>query len=268
MIAGILAFLISLAIGVISAILGLGGGFLYVPSLSLVFGLDPKIAIGTSLAIMIFSSCAATIVYLKQKKVIFRISLLLIVPGILFSILGSLFTRFVDARILVGLFVVVLLIMAVQMLAPSFRIIRPLSVGPSCNLDFPGETENSPGARVSYVHLLTWGALGGLVSGVTGISGGIFFVPALIVTGIPVHAAVATSLFAIVVTSVSGAATHTVIGQISLPYLIIYGTGAAVGAGIGACLAPRIRPDHTRKFFGVMLILVALLMIQQKVLCG
>jgi hypothetical protein len=115
---------------------------------------------------------------------------------------------------------------------------------------------------------VVWGAIGGLVSGTTGISGGVFFVPALIVIGVPVHFAVATSLLTIIPTSISGAATHAVLGHISLPFLVVFGAGAGIGAYGGAFLAPRIHADHIRKFFGIMLIFIALLMIQQKILGG
>jgi uncharacterized membrane protein YfcA len=104
------------------------------------------------------------------------------------------------------------------------------------------------------------------VSGITGTSGGAFFVPALVGAGIPVHFAVATSLLTIIPTSVTGAATHALLGHLSLPFLIMYGGGAAVGAYAGASLAPRIHADHIKKVFGILLIGIALLMIQQKVL--
>ena len=55
------AGLIAIGIGIIAAIIGLGGGFFYVPTLSLIFGLDTKTAIGTSLTIMIFSAMSASV---------------------------------------------------------------------------------------------------------------------------------------------------------------------------------------------------------------
>jgi hypothetical protein len=102
---------------------------------------------------------------------------------------------------------------------------------------------------------------GGLVSGTTGISGGVLFVPALVVAGIPVHYAIATSLFAIVLTSLAGAGTQAALGNVSLPFLAVYGAGAAIGAYAGASVAPKIRADRIRSFFGVMLLVIAVLMI-------
>jgi len=117
----------------------------------------------------------------------------------------------------------------------------------------PGGRRTKDGfmVRVPYVHLIAWGALGGLLSGITGVSGGVCFVPALVIAGIPVHAAVAT---------------HTVSGQISPDYVVRYGVGAAAGAFIGALIAPRVKGNNIRQIFGMVLILVALIMIYQKVL--
>jgi len=265
--ATIIAFLIASGIGLVASIIGMGGGFLYVPTLTLVFGLDPKMAVGTSLAVMIISSSAATLVYWRQKKTLVSLAALLVLPAMLFSLLGSLVTVYFDARILVVIFSLVLILMSLQMLVPSLTLVPAIRWGPSFDVN-PVMGGASVPVRISCMHLVIWGAMGGLVSGITGTSGGAFFVPALVVIGIPVHFAVATSLLTIIPTSITGAATHAVLGDISPEFFVIYAGGAAIGAYAGASLAPRIPADHIRKGFGILLLLIALLMIQQKVLGG
>ena len=263
-----IAFFIAAGIGLISSIIGMGGGFLYVPTLTLIFGLDQKMAVGTSLAVMVFSSFAATLVYQRQQKILYAVAALLIVPGSIFSVLGSVLTSYIDAWILVVLFSFVLILMSLQMLIPSFRLVPPLLYGPSLQVHTSGPDEKNNSISIMYLHLVIWGAMGGLISGTTGISSGVLFVPALVAIGIPVHFAVATSLLTIIPTSLSGAATHAVLGHISLPFLAVYGAGAGIGAYAGASIAPRIHADHIRKFFGILLVVIALLMIQQKVIGG
>ena len=262
----VIAFIVATGIGFVASIIGMGGGFLYVPTLTLIFGFDQKMAVGTSLAVMVFSSCAATFVYWKQKKTLITIAAFLVLPAMVFSALGSLITIYFDARILVVLFALVLILMSLQMLVPSLNLVPAITWGPSFVVNPLDSPEHGGQVRIPCIHLVIWGAMGGLVSGVTGTSGGAFFVPALVVIGIPVHFAVATSLLTIIPTSVTGTATHAALGHISLPFLIVYGAGAAIGAYAGASLAPRIHADHIRKFFGILLIVIALLMIQQKVL--
>ncbi|MCX6689980.1 MAG: sulfite exporter TauE/SafE family protein [Methanoregula sp.] len=263
-----IAFLIAAGIGMISSGIGLGGGFLYVPTLTLIFGFDQKMAVGTSLAVMVFSSFAATICYHRQGKILYSAAVLLVVPAIIFAAVGSAITPYIDARILVVFFVIVLLIMSLQMLCPHLRIVREIGWGAFVEVSARKSGDSDERIRLPYLHLVVWGAMGGLISGTTGISGGVLFVPALVVTGIPVHYAVATSLFAIILSSLSGATTHAALGDVSLPFVAIYGAGAAIGAYTGAYVASRFPADQIKKFFAIMLIFIALLMIQQKILGG
>jgi hypothetical protein len=160
----------------------------------------------------------------------------------------------------------VLILISCQMLFPKLRVVRKIPFGPY--LSFPCKEpggEECP-VHIPASHLIVWGAMGGLVSGVTGTSGGAFFVPALVAIGVPIHFAVATSLLTIIPTSLAGASTHAILGHISLPYLALYGAGASVGAYTGATLAPRIHADTIKRVFGILLLIIAVIMIQQKVL--
>ena len=263
------AYLISLGIGVIAAVIGLGGGFLYVPTLTLIFGIDPKTAIGTSLAIMVFSSISASFWYQKQGVIVFKLALILLLPSMLGSVAGSYLTTLVDARILVAIFCIMLTMIALEMLLPWFRFLREIQAGPSFVLTASVPHQGTqPVARIWYSHLIFWGAAGGLLSGVTGTSGGAIFVPALATAGIPVHYAVATSMFTIILVSITGATTHAALGQIAWPFVAVYGAGAAFGAFIGANIAPYIREEQIRKIFSVLLLFIAVVMFQQKVLMG
>ena len=263
------AYFISIGIGIIAAIVGLGGGFLFVPTLSLIFGMDSKTAIGTSLAIIIFSSISASICYRKQGKILFGVALVLIVPCMIGSVIGSFLTTFVDDLILVIIFCIMLSLISLELLIPSFRFLKEVQFGPSFVLETTVKNQGiQPINRIWYSHLIVWGFIGGAVSGVTGTSGGVVFVPALATAGIPMYYAVATSLFTIIVVSISGASTHAVLGQIAWQYVIVFGAGAATGAFIGAHIAPRIEEAHIAKALGVLLLFIATLMFQQKVLMG
>jgi uncharacterized protein len=264
-----IAFPLSIGIGIIAAIVGLGGGFLYVPTLSLIFGLDPKTAIGTSLAIMIFSSLSASFWYRKQGVILYKVAFILIIPSMIASVLGSFITTFVDARILVAFFCIMLGMISTEMLIPSFRFLSEIQIGPSFVLETRvGLQGANLVGRIWYSHLIFWGFIGGLLSGVTGTSGGVIFVPALVTACIPVHYAVATSMFTIIVVSITGATTHATLGQIAWPYVAVYGAGAAFGAFIGAHIAPQIKETQIKKILGVLLLFIAVLMFQQKVLVG
>ncbi|MFA6362974.1 sulfite exporter TauE/SafE family protein [Methanoregula sp.] len=261
MILPVFAFLIALAIGIVAALVGLGGGFLYVPTLTLIFGLDQRMAVGTSLAVTVCASAAAAFCCARQKKILYTAAGCLIIPGMIGAALGAALTAYIDTRILVILFVLVLFLISVQMLRPACRLVGIVSRGPVLENHINGPGGENSSVSIPYAHLILWGTAGGLVSGTTGISGGVLFVPALVVAGIPVHYAVATSLFAIVLTSLAGAGTQAALGNVSLPFLAAYGTGAAIGAYAGASIAPKIRADRIQAFFGAMLLVIAVLMI-------
>ncbi|MDP3396953.1 MAG: sulfite exporter TauE/SafE family protein [Methanoregula sp.] len=261
------AFLISIGIGIIAAIIGLGGGFLFVPTLTLIFGLDTKTAIGTSLAIMVFSSISASFWYRKQGLILLKVALILIIPSMLTSMAGSYLTTLVDARILVTIFCLMLTLISLEMLFPWFRFLTEIRFGPSFVLSASVPQQGTqPVSRIWYSHLIFWGAVGGLLSGVTGTSGGAVFVPALATAGIPMHYAIATSMFTIIIVALTGATANAAFGQIAWPFVAIYGAGAALGAFIGTQIAPRIKEAQIKKIFSILLLCVAALMFQQKVL--
>ncbi|MFZ0004682.1 MAG: sulfite exporter TauE/SafE family protein [Methanoregula sp.] len=263
------AGLIAIGIGIIAAIIGLGGGFFYVPTLSLIFGLDTKTAIGTSLTIMIFSAMSASYWYRKQGIILYRVALIMIIPSMIASVIGTYLTTLVDARILVFIFCVMLTLISLEMLIPAFRFLTEVKWGPSFVLETQVDHQGKqPVERIWYSHLVFWGFAGGLLSGVTGTSGGALFVPALATAGIPVHYAIATSMFTIILVSITGATAHASIGQISWPFVAVYGAGAAFGAFIGANVAPKIKEQEIKKIFGCLLLFIAVLMFQQKVLMG
>lgn len=263
----LVAGVISLGIGIVAAVIGLGGGFFYVPTLTLLFNLDLNTAMGTSLAVMIFSSFAATFWYCRQGKILYKVALILIPPAVLFSVIGSAIAHYIDARILLAVFTCLLILISLEMLIPAFRFLVEIRCGPSFVLSAAVPYQGiQPITRIPYSHLLFWGAAGGLVSGLTGTSGGAIFVPALATIGVPLHYAVATSMFTVIPTVLAGTVSHAAFGQISLPFVIVYGIGAVIGGSLGTVVAARANEAQVRHIFGVLMLLMALLTICGQVL--
>lgn len=255
------AFLISTGIGGISAILGLGGGFLLVPSLTHLFGLDLKTAIGTSLAVTVFTALSAGIVYHSRKKICWKTGIVAAIPGVAGSILGAAVTGYLPTRILILLFSTLMFVLAFRMVFPDILRIPGIPVGPSfpetCDADGP-----DPGTvRIYYLPVAAWGFLSGMMSGTTGLSAGIVMVPALLGAGIPLLCAVGTSLGIIVAVSSAGAITHFSLGNYSSGYLIPCAAGVIFGAFAGAFLAPRVPAAFIRMIFGILVAGIALFMV-------
>ena len=103
---------------------------------------------------------------------------------------------------------------------------------------------------------------GGLVSGLLGVGGGILLVPLMaLFLRMPLHAAVATSMFTMVFTTLSGVAQHWTLGNVNLEYVLLLAPGALVGAQMGAWLCKRISGEKLSLFFAVIVLVVSVQMI-------
>lgn len=118
-----------------------------------------------------------------------------------------------------------------------------------------------PTARRTLV-LIAIGLLGGLLSGAFGVGGGIVLVPLLVnFAGLDQRRASATSLLAILPTSVAGSASYLAHGQVDLLAAAIIAVGAITGSLLGSALLERLPLAALRWLFVVLLVVVAIRMV-------
>jgi len=253
----ILAFTIAIVIGVLAAVLGVGGGFLMVPVFTILFGLDQKMAIGTSLAVIVATSLSGSFAFARQGRVFYRAAIVMIIPGIIGAVIGGFTTAILPGSWLALIFSGVIIIFAVAMFSGDRNLIFPIKVGPSFSEECRDRFSTCITMRMYYLHLILWGFLSGLIGAVCGLGGGVVNVPALFILGLPIHFAAASSTFIIFFTSLSGAVVHIILGHI-LPWLAaVFAAGGFFGAQIGSRLAIRIPADSLRKIIAGMFILIA-----------
>lgn len=238
------------AIGTYSAMVGVGGGFLTVPALILLFDMPHNVAVGTSLVSVTLTGLSATVVYMRQGATDFKAAAsfgLASLPG---AAWGASLTSEVDQSTFFRLFALLLVAMAALiMLAPRntfgaapgplalFQAI--LSFGPRITLvrrSYRGDY---------YQYNLAYGLIVsvviGFLAGFFGISGGILEVPMLMyLFSFPTHVAVATSAPILSVAAASGTVTHVVYGEVQLYLALALGLGVLVGAQVGARLSPHM----------------------------
>ena len=109
MILPVFAFLTTIAIGIVAALAGFGGSFLYVPLPHL--DLRPRPADGRR-----YQACHHRVHLCCRRVLLCTAAGCRIIPGIIGAALGSVLTTYIDTHILVILFVLVLLLIAIQML--------------------------------------------------------------------------------------------------------------------------------------------------------
>ncbi|WP_148882348.1 sulfite exporter TauE/SafE family protein [Thermococcus aciditolerans] len=238
-------FAVGVFIGILAALFGLGGGFLIVPTLNFL-GVEIHHAVGTSSAAVVFTSLSSAIAYSRQKRIHYKVGLLLASTAVIGAYIGAWLTSFISAAQLKVIFGLALVIVAV-------RIYRKKTAEPS-------EVKLEE-VEVNYKLVPIGGFFAGIASGLLGVGGGIINVPFLTYLGLPIHYAVATSSFAIVFTATAGALKHYAMGNVETQWLVLLVPGLIIGAQLGARIAKRTRASSLKRAFAVVMALLALRMI-------
>ncbi len=267
-----LVFIVAIFIGIIAAMVGIGGGALMVPIMILLLGVEPHQAVGTSLHVIILTATSSTIAYYIQRRIDFKVGLLMPLVTIPGSVLGAYTTKLISPKGIVGVFGAFLILVALKMLTSRER-----RKGENAERSALGKDLNEGGESIrtlidrdgkvfTYRPKIKLGLLlgfsAGFASGFLGIGGGALMVPILnLVVGLPIHLAVATSMFIMVFSASFGATTHFLMGNLVPEYVVLLGAGVILGAQIGARTAKRLKASKLRKAFAVVLIFTGLRML-------
>lgn len=233
----ILVLALSLIIGLSLGVLGGGGSILTVPILVYVAGFGPKEAIAASLFVVGVTSVVSVVSHARRGRVWWRTGLLFGAAGMAGAFAGGLLGGHIPGQIL-------LIAFAVMMVATSIAMLR-------------GRKKKDDGGAAPVKHelplgrVLLDGAVVGLITGLVGAGGGFLVVPALaLLGGLPMAAAVGTSLVVIAMKSFAGLAGYLTSVQLDWG-LVLAVTAAAIGGTlIGSRIAGRIPEDVLRKAFG------------------
>jgi uncharacterized membrane protein YfcA len=239
-----LALLLSAALGASLGLLGGGGSILAVPMLVYVGGVEPRAAIGMSLAIVGITSLFAGLLHARAGNVDGRLAALFGLLGVGVSYYGARATRGMRPEVLLVLFG------AVMLVAGTTMLIRR-------------RAEGAAGARPAHPLALVPVALGlGLLTGALGVGGGFLVVPALVLFGgLPMRSAVGTSLFVIAVNCAAGFLAHLSDHDLDLARTAVFTAAALAGAIAGQRLAGRFSPKALRTAFGVLVVVLALVLL-------
>jgi uncharacterized membrane protein YfcA len=255
--------------GLIGSLLGLGGGIIVIPALTLALGFSMQEAVGASLIGVIASSTGSASRYVQQGFVNVKLGMLLETTTTVGSIIGALIAIYTDQKILALVFAVMLLYSAVYMLRRPERTISPESAeldGQMLDLSCT-YTDSRSGNEVCYGVKgiktgMGAGLLAGATSGMLGVGGGVIKVPVMnTCMCVPMKAATATSNFMIGVTALAGAVVYYSYGLISPVLAGTVAVGVIVGSFIGTHITFRSEGNSIRKMFSIVLFMIAALMI-------
>ena len=230
------------AMGLVISALGAGGSMFIVPVFLYLFHEPMPVATGTSLAVVGAGALVGALMHYRQGNLRLRVALAFSLGSTVAAPVGAWAHAFVPDRVAVALFSAVLVIAAARMLGGT-----------------PEVKENAEPHRLRVLVPLGVGV--GLLTGFLGVGGGFVILPALVIVArLPLRQAVGTSLAVISLTSITGAAGYAVKGLVSADLLVSVGSGAMLGALLGAPLSSRLPERPMRYGFAALAAGVSLYM--------
>ena len=263
---GLLMLAGGVAAGAFGSILGLGGGILIVPLLTLVFGLPLREAVAVSLVCVIVTSSASAGVYLERRQANLRLGMVLELFTAAGAIIGGSIAFLIDERLLAGLFAILLVYVAATMAGGLRRqtVPEPITDDETPPASPAPEPAARPQADMGYradrLPLAAAGSVGaGVASALLGIGGGLIKVPLMhLVLGVPLRIATATSNLMIGITASASAIVYLLRGGIDAYVAGPTAVGVFVGASLGSRLGHRIGQRALRLLFVVVLLYTAI----------
>ena len=264
---------IGAAVGFLSGVFGVGGGFLLTPLLIFI-GVPPTVAVASSANQLVGASVSGVLAHWRRGRVDFKMGFTLLMGGLAGSVLGvwlfTLFARLGQIELVISLCYVVLLgvlgsMMGFESARAMLRRRRPGAARRKLHRHnwlhgLPLKTRFRKSQL--YISALLPVGLGfavGMLSAVMGIGGGFLMVPAMIYTlGMPTAMVPGTSLLQIIfvaanVTILQAYTTHTVDAVLALLLLV----GGVIGAQFGTRFGTRLRGEQLRFLLAVLVIAVA-----------
>ncbi|PWB62287.1 MAG: permease [Bradyrhizobiaceae bacterium] len=264
-----------IAVGFISGMFGIGGGFLMTPLLIFV-GIAPAVAVATVASHIAASSFSGVTSYWRRRALDLALAMMLLAGGILGTLAGvwlfSVLRRIGQLDLTIALSYVVLLgAVGGLMITESARAIFRARSGRPAVVRRPGSHIWIHGlpfklrfkqSRI-YVSVIPVWAIGffiGFVGAIMGIGGGFLLVPALIyLMRVPTNVVVGTSMVLTLVTMASATVMHAVSNhQVDAVLALILMVGGVIGAQFGARAGQRIRAEQLRLLLGILVMMVGL----------
>ena len=262
----LLTLLFGALVGFSLGLTGGGGAIFAVPLLVYGLGVPAREAVGVSLLTVGATSLVGFVQRARSRLVEFPTGLLFALAGMIGAPLGALLADRIPEAVLLGLFAVLMLVIAVRMWLKAadatahLPIIMNDDAGPTCQRDPEGKL------RLTSQCAMLLGVIGlgaGVLSGLFGVGGGFIIVPALVMfTGMGIQRAIGTSLLVITLIGVSGTASHLLAGKdLTLSTAGLFTAGSIAGLFAGSALAQRLAGPTLQRIFAAAIVLVAMFVV-------
>jgi uncharacterized membrane protein YfcA len=263
----IILFLISIFAGFLGSLLGLGGGIIIVPTLTLIFKVDIRYAVAASLISIIATSSSGAGNFIKEKLTNIRVAVLLELGTVAGALTGFFISSEINAKWLYLLFGFFLIFSALMMLRKPGDQLSSFSHPWSLKLNLSGTFSHEIKGPISYqVANVPFGLFSmyfaGILSALLGIGSGIFKVLAMdTAMKLPIRVSTATSNFMIGVTAAASAGAYFLKGDMRPEITSPVALGIFLGSWVGGRMMSKIPTSHLRKLFVIILMVVSFQMI-------
>lgn len=265
----IASVVVGLGIGVLSGMLGIGGGTVLVPVFKLGFLLPPIVCTGTSLLVVVLSSASGAVTHVRNRTCLLKVGVAAGLGGACMSPVGVwLASQSPDWAIMVAS-ALVILYSSITMLRKAIKAPKPARATAAATEAAVADAAPAPALPAVTGRQAALGfAIGlaaGLMGGYVGVGGGFIMVPLFMtLLKMPMKVTSGTSLVAVFILAIPGVITQAVLGNIAWVTGILVAVGSMPGAIIGARLMDHV-PERTLRFLfaGLLGVAAILLVVDQ-----
>ncbi|MDZ7291853.1 MAG: sulfite exporter TauE/SafE family protein [candidate division KSB1 bacterium] len=237
-----IAFAVILLASFLFAMLGLGGGMVYVPVLKWAGFPVKEVAIPLGLLMNGLNTLLALIPFSRQKLVDWKGGAAMAVSALVLAPVGAYSAKFVPVTLLLGAFAVAVIIAAVRTLIVAKQ----------------PEPETMMAATKRSVIGAFVGGFAGFLGGMLGIGGGFIIAPILMWMGYKTKAAAATTAFVVTFSSFSGFMGHVADGRFNWSLTVLMIVAVLIGSQLGGnFMATKAKPKWVKQLYAVVLFVIA-----------
>lgn len=261
------------AVGFLSGLFGVGGGFLITPLL-IFSGVPAAVAVATGANQLIATSISGALAQWRRGNVDIKLGAVLVAGGLLGSVIGVIIIRLLRETgqidfFISFLYVVLLGGVGILMGIESFKALRLVKNGKPVSMRRPGQHGWVHGLPfkmrfkrsklfISAVPGFGIGFIGGLLAATMGVGGGFIMVPAMIYwLRVPTNVVVGTSLFQIIFVTSAATLLHAVANQtVDVMLALILMTGGVMGAQFGVSAGQKLKAEQLRALLAILVLAV------------
>jgi len=225
--------------GMVSGLIGIGGGVIMLPILLYIMNVETKAATAMSMIQVFFASISGTIFHYLHKTIKTNYAICFGLSSMPFSFLGSFLTKYIN-----NLAIKIVYIIATITILVLF-LIRYNNSQEECIFN-----------KKRLFIIIPIGAVAGFIGGLLGLGGGFLFVPILVcLFNFPLKIAVGTSLFSVFFNSIPGVIGKLISVKFNIYLALVLGIGAICGSSLGTYLNKKLSHKIIKVLFIIILII-------------